>query len=213
LADNEHANGTEGTEEQSARERDEMTTFGISLATLFGGGFFVFCAFYLGPYPAPLGSLVKWVCLILAVGCVVFGVGFWGVGMRQSPEMGTFLKAIWGGGDRGWRYLGQTTVFVAFGFAAHLMVAGLYYLSAHVDWLGWVKYIAWVGELGVVVFALFASVLLAFAFDAFFISPILERTAKGGEALEALVQTMRTRGPIVVSITIALIALWVELFR
>ncbi len=65
----------------------------------------------------------------------------------------------------------------------------------------------------VAVFALFASVMLAYALDAFFISPILERTAKGGEALEALIQTVRTRGAVVVPVVIALIALWVEVFR
>ncbi len=69
------------------------------------------------------------------------------------------------------------------------------------------------GELIVAVFALFASVMLAYALDAFFISPILERTAKGGEALEALIQTVRTRGAVVVPVVIALIALWVEVFR
>ena len=45
---------TNGTEGQSAREQDEMTTFGTSLGVLFVGSFFVFCAFYLGPYPLRL---------------------------------------------------------------------------------------------------------------------------------------------------------------
>jgi len=150
----------------------------------------------------------------MAVVCFVFFAGAWGVGMGESPEMGIFLKAIWGGGDRGWRYLGRTTIFVVAAFVVHfVMVAGLFYLSKHVVWLGWTKYIAWVGELVVVVFALFASVMLAYAFDAFFISPILEKTEKGGEALEALIQTVRTRGAVVVPIAIALIALWVEIFH
>jgi len=190
-----------------------MTTFGTSLGALFVAVFFVFCAFYIGPYPAPFGSIVKWGCLILAAVCFVFFLGFWGVGMRESPEMGTFFKAIWGGGDRGWRYLGQTTIFVVLAFVVHLVVSGLYYLSEHVVWLGWAKYIAWFVEWGVVVFALFASVLFAYAFDAFFISPILEKTAKGGDALDALIQTVRVRGAVVVPIVLALIALWVEIFR
>jgi hypothetical protein len=198
---------------QGARERDEMTTFGTSLAALFVGGFFAFCAFYLGPYPPPLGSIVKWGGLLLATVCVVFFLGFWGVAMREAPEMGTFLKAIWGGGDRGWRYLGRTTLFVLLAGLVHLVVAGLYYLSARFEWLWWTKYLAWVGELGVAVFTLLASVQLAYALDAFFVSPILERTAKGGEALSDLVQTVRTRGSVVVPIVIALIALWMEVFR
>ncbi len=211
MADN---HGTNGTEEQSARERDEMTTFGTSLATLFVGVFFVFCAFYLGPYPAPFGSNAKWGCFLVAAVCFIFFLGFWGVGMRESPEMGTFFKAIWGGGDRGWRYLGQTTFLVVFAFSVHfIFVAGLYYLSERVDWFWWVNYIAWVGEKSVAVFAFFASVLFAFAFDAFFISPILEKTARGGDALDALIQTVRLRGAVVVPILIALIALWVEVFR
>ncbi len=66
----------------------------------------------------------------MALVCFMFFVGFWGVGMRESPEMGTFLKAIWGGVDRGWRYLGRTTLFVVLAGAVHLAVAGLYYTSA-----------------------------------------------------------------------------------
>jgi hypothetical protein len=153
------------------------------------------------------------VYFLVAAGFIFF-LGFWGVAMSESPEMGTSFKAIWGGGDRGWRYLGQTTFLVVFAFSIHfIFVAGLYYLSKRFDWFWWVKYIAWVGELGVAVFALFASVLFAYAFDAFFISPILEKTARGGDALDALIQTVRVRGAVVVPIVIALIALWVEIFR
>jgi hypothetical protein len=79
--------------------------------------------------------------------------------------------------------------------------------------LGWVKYLAWMGELVVVVFALFASVMPAYALDAFFVSPILEKTAKGGEPLQALIQTVRARSAVVVPIVIALVALWVEVFK
>ena len=147
----------------------------------------------------------------MAVVCSIFFAGFWGVGMGESPEMGTFLKAIWGGGDRGWRYLGRTTLLVFAAGVVHLAVAGLNYLSAHVGWLAWVKYLAWVVELIVVVGALFTSVILAFALDAFFISPILEKTEKGGDALDSLIQTVRARSAVVVPIVIALIALWVEI--
>ena len=54
--------------------------------------------------------------------------------------------------------------------------------------------------------------ILAFALDAFFISPILEKTEKDGDALDSLIQTVRARSAVVVPIVIALIALWVEIF-
>lgn len=204
-------NGTEG---QSDRDQDDATTFGTALATLFVGVFFAFCAFYLGPYPAPLGGIVKWGCLLLAAACFVFFVGFWGVAMGESPEMWTFFKAIWGGGERGWLYLGRTTIFVVAAFTIHfVVVAVLFYLSEHVDWLEWAKYVAWVVEWVVVVLALFASVTLSYALDDFFIRPILEKTVQGGEVLDTLIQTVRTRSAVVVPIVIALITLWVEITR
>jgi hypothetical protein len=206
---------------QGGQDVDEPTDFGTSVMCLFLAGFFVFCALYLGPYPdlavgdltVPVSALVKWGCYILAGVCFVLFVGFWGVAMQRSPEMGTFFKSIWGGGERGWQYASHTAWLLGAAFLLHLCTALLFYLSGLVRWLSWLKYVGWVVQWPVVILALFASVMLGYAFDAFFIKPILQRASEGGEPFRELVQTVRVRGTVIVPLLIALITLYVEIFR
>lgn len=211
--------GVVGPQNQQEQNGDfEATEFGVSLMCLFLTGFFVFCALYLGPYPdltvrgftVPVSAVVNWFSYILAVVCFVFFVGFWGVAMQKSPEMGEFFKSIWGGGERGWHYSTQTVALLAAAFLAHLLAALLFYLSGLAGWLFWLEYLAWVVQLLVIVLALFATVMLGFACDAFFIRPILERTAEGGTAFQVLVENVRKRATVIVPILIALITLLVE---
>lgn len=202
------------------QDKQDTTDFGTSLATLCVGLFFVFCAFYLGPYPdlaagrytVPVGAVVWWGCLVMAAVCFVFFAGFWGVAMSNSPEMGRFFKEIWGGGEQGWQYLSQTALLVVAGFAVHLVYALLMFLVGAADWLGWLRYVAWVVQFPVLAFALMAAVSFANACDAFFVRPILESTATGGEKYAALIDAVRKRGVVVIPILIALIALYVEIF-
>ena len=198
-----------------------MTEFGTSLACLFAAVFFIFCGWYLGPYPdlaiagytVPLNGLVKWGCYILAAVLFVFFLGFWGVAMRNAPEMCRFFKAIWGGGEQGWQYASQTMFFVILAFVLHLLVALLFYLSDAVTWLGWLRFVAWGMQLPVMVFAFFAFVLFAYACDAFFIRPILDMTSEGGEKFRTLVDNVRKRGAILLPILVALITLYVEILK
>ncbi len=200
--------------------RHDLTEYGTSIICLFVSVFFVFCALYLGPYPnptildftVPVGSVVRWGCYILAAVCFVFFLGFWGVAMRNSPEMRTFFRSIWGGGEQGWQYSAQTVFFLVFAFFVHLVATLLFYLSHRFGWLFWLEYVGWLVQVIVAIFLLFASVMLGYACDAFFIKPVLESTSKGGKAFQSLVDNVRKRAIVIVPILIALITLFVEVF-
>lgn len=203
---------TDGRGSEGSERTDNMTVFGTSMATLFAGFFFVLCAWYLGPYPdftlrglvVPIDSIVGWLFYGIAAVCIVFSVGFWGVAMREAPEMATFFKAFWGGGEEGWRYASQSAVFLGIAAFLHLV-----FVTA----LGASGLIAWIVQFPILFAAFFGMVMLAFACDSFFVKPTIRSVAGNKNDTRTYVENVRKRATVAIPILIALIALLVEILK
>lgn len=192
--------------------RTEATSFGTSIIALFVGLFFVFCPWYIGPYPEfsirdttiPVQAIIQWIFYLLGAVCFIFAFGFWGVAMRNSPQMGQFLKAFWGGGEEGWQYTSQSAVFLGIAFFLHLFFMTFLNLDGILEWIV---------EPFVIVALFFGVVMLGFACDSFFIKPTLANASSGEEKLRFFVEQVRKRATIIIPICIAIAAVIVELYK
>lgn len=211
------------TTEEKAEDRQDtsdISEFGLSIACLFLSAFFIIFARYLGPesdfnirsITVPIDAIVSWGFSILAIVLFVFFLGFWGVAMRNNPEMGRFFKTLWGGGEEGWRYVGQTVIVLVAIFILYLISSLLLYASEQVSFLQWLGYLAWLVRLGLLILGVFATVLFAYTCDYLFVGPILNSTAQGGEVFQSFLNQVRKRLTVVLPILIALVALVIQLW-
>lgn len=211
------ANQTETRDEQNAHDISE---FGSSIACLLLSIFSGLVARYLGPgsgfsfqqVNVPVDLIFSWFFYLLAAALFVFCLGFWGVAMRNHPEMSRFFRSLWGGGEEGWRYAGQSVFLLVAISLIHLISSLLFYVSDQVSFLQWLVYLAWIVRLGIIVLGVFAAVLLAYTFEHLFIKPILNSTLKGGETFYSLLNQVRKRLTVVLPILIALGALVLQLW-
>lgn len=204
--------------------RDNLTYFGQGIGWLFGGSFFLLCAWYLKTLPTTefLGVDLYWEkaanTFFYALTGIFFLLSFvfFALAPRENPGMGRFLKSLIGGGEDGWRYA-FLTAFAA-GFAAAFYGISLLVPDNPAEfgdpaWVGWIAVVDWFFRILYLVAGFFSVVLLAFAIDSFFIKPMLNVASADQATFDSHVDRFKKRAIVVIPILITLVALIVELWR
>jgi hypothetical protein len=200
-----------GSQDDSSHE--DLTDYGQGIGWMFGGVFFLLCAWFLEPLPhvkflgvdlyfERAGNLLF---CIFAVICLLLSFGFFARAPNNHPGLGRYLKTMLGGGEEGWRYAFLTTF-------AGAVASSFYGISLLVPGeSGWLEWVEWLLKAFSLVAGFFIVALLAFTIDNFFIKPMLNSTSEDQSTFDAHVERFRRRATVIIPILIAVIALFLEL--
>jgi len=153
--------------------------------------------FFLGEFfpNGPLAWLVSGVFYLVCALCVLYGIGYFSRGLRETPELRGLFPRILGSEDA-WEGLFGSMSFLALILILYVVVLQGFHATGVV---------AWIVKAFILVLGLALTTQVVSAIDGLVIEPLIAAAAKGPEEFEPLIKRVRQVAALI-GFVIALIA-------